>query len=186
MELLPTELLEIVTTYLVPHPTREETEIPASTIENRNDVYNARQTCRALYHASTKAFATIIGDVPFYCSRKSMSNLRQLVQNPDLARKITRLTIDGFNPTPEEIEYVRAQADTMLWAKGHMIEELTSVFESTIMLRGVRCVPMMTNQSFVPGPDLHSFVSLAMLDSEGNCWAKLYDLLESPLIVRIS
>jgi hypothetical protein len=79
MDSLATELLETISSYVVPQPSRDETRIPLSTTEERRDVNNFRLICHVLRNTSTKAFATLIGKAPFYCTQKSMNNLSHYV-----------------------------------------------------------------------------------------------------------
>jgi hypothetical protein len=98
MQSLPLELREAIIAELIPHTADDESAVPRSTAQERQDVYNVRQTCRELKDGASRTFAEIIQDVPSFCSAKSLDHVDQLLQHvPELAEKLVRLTIGSSN-----------------------------------------------------------------------------------------
>ncbi|KAH7086089.1 hypothetical protein BKA63DRAFT_32583 [Paraphoma chrysanthemicola] len=81
---------------LVPYGERKEDMVPIWVLFTqgaRLDLLNARLSCRSLYDASMKSFATILGDRPFRFTEVGTKDLRAIGQDARLTPYITTLTI---------------------------------------------------------------------------------------------
>jgi hypothetical protein len=105
MQSLLLELREAIIAEFIPHTADDESAVPRSTAQERQDVYNVRQTCKELADGASRTFIEITQDLPFYCSAKSLDHLDQLLQHvPQLAEKLVRLTIGSSNLKKRKIE----------------------------------------------------------------------------------
>ncbi|KAF2123878.1 hypothetical protein P153DRAFT_390924 [Dothidotthia symphoricarpi CBS 119687] len=134
MASFPIEILEMIIEGLVSPLMHNDTALPRLANEERQDVYNARQTCRAFRDASLKAFALVIGDVPFFFESESLTRTRRLLQIPQLAQKVTMLTLGGLR--------IQSQGDTYP-QMGQVILHLIYIFDSVPRLNHLRCLPDM-------------------------------------------
>jgi hypothetical protein len=138
MQSLPLELREAIVAQLISPPADDGSVLTHSTAQERQDVYNVRQTCRELAHSAWRTFRGIIQDVPFFCTAKSLDHLDQLLQHvPQLAEKFDQLTLAGSNITRGDEQHER-----YAWVKASLVDNLKTLLSRLPNLRKIRCLPL--------------------------------------------